>query len=562
MIKAKARNLLTGDQRRRNWPRALMMSLAPVLLAGCAAIGESSSVTSAQRKCEDLKGTSISGGTVNSAESIPAGSYTPPGQTVARTALPAFCRVTVTMKPTPVSNITVEAWLPKENWNGRFLGTGNGSGGESVRYEMGLAEGLKRGFAVANTNLGTGPDARTVTQPERWEDFGYRANHQMTIAGKALVTAYYKSAPRYSYFSGCSTGGQQGLALAQRYPGDYDGVLVGAPAGNRTHLHMLFLQNALAFNAPGAKLTPGKISMITAKAVEACAGKDGGSPADKFLTDPRRCSFNPDTLPKCTGADDDSCLTGPQLAALKKAYAGVVNPRTGELIIAGVPYGSEAIPLGLAYQSDAKAIDVQLYPFKWAFGPGFDPAKFDFDQDVDAMDARLAHIVNINSPDLSRFKARGGKMMMYAGTADPIVPYHNHVGYYERVIQAQGGLPATQDFFRFYMVPGMGHCTGQLGGAGPGHFGQAFSAFMPQNASQDILMQLVDWVEKRKAPEEIIAASYVPASNPPQPAAQRPICVYPKLPTYKGGDRNKADSFACEEAPRGNVPTPAPRYLN
>lgn len=542
-----------------------MMSIA--VLAGCGGSGAETPAqpTSAQVSCESLQGVPIAGGTIISAQSIPAGDYTPPGQTVAKTALPAFCRVLAAMTPTPDSRINVEVWLPNENWNGRFLGTGSGGGAGVLRYDTGLAEGLKRGFATAFHDLGTAPNINTtVGHPEKWVDFGHRSNHQMTLAGKALVNAYYKSPPRYSYFEGCSTGGQQALTIAQRYPSDYNGIIAGAPANNRTHLHTMFLWNYNALNAPGAKLTPAKLSMVTSKVVAACAGKDGGHPSDPFLTDPRQCNFDPDTLPKCTAGDADDCLTSPQLTALKKAYSGPVNPRTGERIYGGMHVGAESVNLGLAAQGNPATWPAQqFYPYYWVFGTGFDPAAFDFDRDMDTVDARLAPILNANSADLSAFRANGGKLIMYTGSSDPAVPMHDAINYYERVVQDQGGdLAATQQSFRYYIVPGMGHCAQQVGGSGVGHFGQPYSAFIAPDESHDVLLKMVSWVEKAQPPEEIIATRYTTNTSPSQVALERPICVYPKVPTYVSGDPTKASSFLCKEAARGNVPAPADRYLN
>jgi feruloyl esterase len=514
--------------------------------------------------CESLTGTTVAGGTVNSAAAIPAGDYTPPGQPAPVMGLPAFCRVTVTMRPTPDSNINVELWMPRQNWNGRFLGTGNGGGGGSIAYITGIAQGLKRGFAVANTDLGTAPDPNLVIDhPERWRDFGYRANHEMTLAGKTLVTAYYKAAPRSSFFSGCSTGGQQALTIAQRYPQDYSGIIAGAPANNRTHLHTMFLSNLQALNAPGAKLSQAKLNMVTSKVIAACVGKDGGAPSDTFLTDPRRCNFDPETLPKCSGTDADTCVTAPQLTALKSAWNGPVNPRTGERIFSGLAVGSESAALGLDFQGNVAATtSQQLYMFKWALSPTWNYATFDLDHDMDAVDARLASILNANDPDLTQFKAAGGKLMMFNGTADPGVPFSSPIEYYERVVQAQGGdLAATQSFFRFYQVPGMGHCSSITGGPGVGDFGQSYSQFVPKDQEHDMLLKLVDWVENKNAPDSVLATKYADPSGATV-AMERPICTYPKVPTYQGGDATKASSFQCVDAPRNGVPVPATRYLN
>jgi feruloyl esterase len=549
-------------------PRRLLSAasvvLLPLLVAGCGGGDDSSSSDGEKVACESLTGTTLAGGTVQSAAAIPAGDYTPPGQPGAVTGLPAFCRVTVAMQPSPDSNVNVELWMPRQNWNGRFLGNGSGGGAGAILYFTGLAEGLKRGFAAAITDLGTAPDPNlAVDHPERWRDFGYRANHEMTIAGKALVNAYYKAAPRTSIFQGCSTGGQQALSLAQRYPDDYNGIVAGAPAHNRTHLNTMFVSNLQALTAPGAQISQGKLNMITGRVIAACAGQDGGAATDTYLTDPRRCNFDPDTLPQCSGADTDACLTAPQLAALKKTWNGPVNPRTGERIFSGLPLGSESMVFGLAFQGDTVAWpSQQLYSFKWALGANWNYASFDFDRDMDAVDARLASILNANDADLSRFKSAGGKLMMFNGTADPGVPYQSSLEYYERVIQAQGNsLAATQDFFRYYLVPGMGHCSSITGGPGVGDFGQPYSPYVPKDQAHDMLLKLVDWVENRNAPDSVIATRYAdPAGT--TVAMERPICSYPKVPTYQGGDATKASSFQCVDAPRNGVPTPAARYLN
>jgi feruloyl esterase len=564
-ITNQSRRQRAGARRNGRAPfSATSVVLAAVLATGCGGSDDSPAANAERVSCESLTGTTIAGGKVTSAAAIPAGDYTPPGQPAAVTGLPAFCRVTIAMQPSPDSSVNVELWMPRQNWNGRFLGTGNGGGAGAIAYITGIVQGLKRGFAVANTDLGTAPDPnQAIDHPERWRDFGYRANHDMTVAGKTLVTAYYQTAPRTAYFSGCSTGGQQALSLAQRYPEDYNGIVAGAPANNRTHLHTMFLSNLQALNAPGAKLSQAKLNMVTGNVLAACVGKDGGAPTDTFLTDPRRCNFDPETLPKCTGTDADTCLTAPQLSALKTAWNGPVNPRTGERIFSGLAVGSESAVFGLAFQGDTVSWpSQQLYMFKWALGANWNYATFDLDHDMDAVDARLASIMNANDPDLTQFKAAGGKLMMFNGTADPGVPFASPIEYYERVVQAQGGdLAGTQSFFRFYQVPGMGHCSSITGGSGVGDFGQSYSQFVPKDQEHDMLLKLVDWVENKKAPDSIVATKYADPTGATV-AMERPICTYPKIPTYQGGDASKASSFQCVDAPRNGVPVPAAKYLN
>jgi feruloyl esterase len=303
--------------------------------------------------------------------------------------------------------------------------------------------------------------------------------------------------------------------------------------------------------------------MVTAKVLATCVGKDGGAPTDTFLTDPRRCSFDPETLPKCVGTDSDTCLTAPQLTALKATWDGPVNPRTGERIFSGLPVGSESAVLGLGFQGDTTSWpSQQFYMFKWASGSAWNYATFDKDRDMDTADARLASLLNANDTDLSRFKANGGKLAMFTGTADPGVPYASAIDYYERTVQAQGGdLAATQNFFRYFLVPGMGHCSSITGGPGVGDFGQSYSQYVPKDADHDILLKMVDWVENKNAPDSVIATRYADAAGTTV-AMERPICAYPKVPTYQGGDATKASSFKCLDAPRNGVQTPAARYLN
>ncbi|GAB4021325.1 tannase/feruloyl esterase family alpha/beta hydrolase [Spirosoma koreense] len=463
------------------------------------------------------------------------------------------------MTPVPNSAIHIEVWLPTANWNGRFLGTGTGGGAGSVAYEA-LANGVKRGFATTNTDMGTSPNAnQAVGHPERWTDFGHRATHQMTVSAKAITQAYYKKPFHHAYFAGCSTGGQQALMESQRYPDDYDGILAGAPANNRTHLHTGFVWNYKATNQiPGSAFLPKeKLALITTAVMKACAGKDGGAPGDNFLTDPRACRFDPEILPRCPdGTDDGNCLTQAQVTALKKIYAGPINPRTGERIYTPLPLGSEA---GIEYQQNpAQAPGSLFYQYKWVFGADFDYTTFDFDRDQTRLDSVLAPILNANNPDLESFKKRGGKLVMYAGTADPLVPYQDALHYYERVVERQGDLKRTQAFFRFFLIPGMAHCGG---GPGLNDCGQHLSLQGNQDSRHDLLNALINWVEHDSAPDQLIATAYKDGIVTNEIRFQRPIYPYPKLPTYKGGDPNSPASFQGIDYPYGNVLKPAEKYV-
>ncbi|CAN5378286.1 tannase/feruloyl esterase family alpha/beta hydrolase [soil metagenome] len=512
--------------------------------------------------CQELAKGTFAGATITTAECVPAGTFTPPGGGQPITGLPAFCRVTATLKPMPESNIRIEVWLPQTNWNERFLGTGTGGGAGSISYGA-LANGLKRGFATTNTDMGTSPNANeAVGHPERWADFGYRATHEMTATAKAITQAYYKKPFHHAYFAGCSTGGQQALMEAQRYPDDYNGILAGAPANNRTHLHTGFVWNYKVTNQlPGSTFSKEKIAFITNAVINACGGKDGGAPGDNFLTDPRACQFDPETLPKCpAGTDDGTCFTPAQLTALKQIYAGPVNPRTGERIYTPLPLGSENSGSGIEYQQNPNQAPPSLfYQYKWVFGANFDYTTFDFDRDQDKLDSVLAPILNANNPDLEPLKKRGGKILMYSGTADPLVPYQDAVTYYERVIDAQGSLKKTEAFFRFFLIPGMAHCGG---GPGLNDCGQNLALTVPQDSDHDVLTALINWVEKGTPPDKLIATAYTGGIPTNGVRFQRPIYPYPKLPAYTRGDPTSPASYQSATYTKRAVMNPAKKYLN
>ncbi len=547
----------------------VILAVGMLTVAGCAY----ASTADGAARCQTISEMKIHGVTITAASSVESGSFTPPGEKSAIFNLPPFCRVAATLQPTPDSNIRIELWMPEKDWNGRFLGTGNGGGAGSLSYRS-LALGMRRGFATANTDVGTSPNADAVVgHPERWADFGYRSTHQMTVVSKQIVQAYYDKPQSHAYFVGCSTGGGQGLMEAQRYPGDYNGIVAGAPANNRTHIHAGFVWNAQAANLPpGVELAPETIAFVTQSVVKACAGKDGGAPGDNFLTDPRECKFDPDTLPKCEGNSHTDCLSAAELSTLKKFYAGPTNPRTGDRIYTPIPVGSESSPAGVAMQQDPKKMLDQWYPLQWALGSSFDYHKFDFDHDQDLVDKQLAPILNANNPDLSAMQHRGGKILMFTGTADPLVPFQDALNYYDRVVSdqqkrlpdaggmgPQQGLTTTRQFFRYFLVPGMAHC-----GDGPGlhDFGQNLQLEVPQDSDHDILTALVRWVEEGVAPDQIIASSYVDDFSAKGIRFQRPICPYPKFPKYVGGDQNSASSYRCMAHPQDSVLVPASRYLN
>lgn len=356
--------------------RATLVGAAGGLLLASAAFGSTPALAT---PCTNLQSLSIFHVTINSATDVTSGSFTPPGA-AAITGLPPFCRVTATLTPSADSAIKVEAWLPETNWNGRFLGTGGGGYQGTITYSE-LANGILAGFASINSDLGTGtsgcnplfcgsdgnkgnplataygdpanPSTGLFGHPERIKDFGHRAIHQMTVNGKEIVKAFYAHEAHTSYFAGCSTGGQNALMEAQRYPQDYDGILAGAAAFNRTHLHMGALTLWQDANAsPSRFIQPAQMPVINQAVLAQCVGQHGGAPTDKFLTDPRDCGFDPKVLQCKGGAVPPACLTWDQVTTMRKYYAGAVDPVNGDVINPGPARGSETdnvLALGLVF---------------------------------------------------------------------------------------------------------------------------------------------------------------------------------------------------------------------
>jgi feruloyl esterase len=377
-----------------------------------------------------------------------------------------------------------------------------------------------------------------------WADFGYRATHEMTVVAKAVIETYYGEGPAYSYFCGCSTGGQQAMMEAQRYPDDYNGILAGAPANNRTHLHTMFLwNNQLGMKYPQHRFTVQQARAVTEAVIAANAGKDGGHADDAFLTDPRLATFDTDVL--------SDILPAGQIEMLKQIYAGPSNPATGEQIYTSIPLGSESSGNGL-YEQTGEGIRHHLYPFRWIYGTDYDHTTFDFNYDMDETDATLAPLLNANDPDLEPFRAAGGKLIIYHGTADAIVPMQDAVNYYERVISEQGSLEQTQSFFRLFLVPGMDHCGG---GAGPSAIGQGIAP--PSEDSQYTLFTaLLKWVEAGIPPAQVIGTG-----TKGETQYQRPIYPYPQVPHYiEGKDPLLPTSYQAVTHERGKVLAPAVRY--
>jgi feruloyl esterase len=471
-----------------------------------------------------------------------------PGMQASYKDLPAFCRVVAEVSPTADSAIKMEVWMPTTGWNSRYQGQGNGGFAGMIVYPA-LGAAIKRGYAAAGTDTGhTGGDAAwALGHPEKVIDFGYRGIHEMTLKAKAIIDAFYGDNLQHSYFASCSDGGREALMEAQRFPEDYDGILAGAPANFWTHLLVDAMWVNQATTLDQASYIPAsKLPAIGAAVLAACDAQDGVT--DGILNDPRQCHFDPATL-LCKGADSNSCLTAPQVTALKKIYAGP-HDSAGHQIFPGYMPGAEEGPGGWAPWITGPAPGHSLLFF---FGTQFfsdmvyeqaawDYKTYNVDQGTKLADAKTARALNATDPNLKPFRARGGKLIMYHGWSDAAIPAPNTIDYYDSVV-ATLGQRATDTFLRLFMAPGMQHCGG---GPGPNSFGQDANS-PPHDPEHNIYTALEQWVEKGVAPSKIIATKYVDDSNHAQGVKMtRPLCTYPQVAKYKGaGDTNDAANFVC-----------------
>ena len=517
------------------------LSVAGAALLAAAAGGASSPAAGAGQAaapCERLLALELPDTTITAAERVPAGSFTPPGG-AAPVNVPAFCRAAGRTAPA----IHFEVWLPQAGWNGKFQGIGNGGMAGSLYYDR-LAAALARGYAAAATDTGhvtenTFDATWALGRPDLVADFGHRALHLTTVNAKAITEAYYGAPPEYSYYVGCSKGGQQGLMEAQRYPDDYDGIIAGNPAHDWTRFyagaHLWYAQATLA--DPESYLPADRLPLLANAVNAACDALDGIE--DGVLDDPRRCRFDPAELTCAAGQDPATCLTGKQVDAVRAIWSGSRNRRSEPLYPGLVP-GGEAAPGGWARWVTGDAPFTSLH---WLAAEGFfrhmvfeDPdwdfRSFDYDEDLAFALEKVGRDLDAADPDLRPLRDRGGKLIVYHGWSDADISPLGTIDYYEDVVALIGAgddrataLASTRDFFRLFMAPGMGHCRG---GPGPDRF--------------DALTALERWVELGEAPARIVASRVRDGAVD----RTRPLCPYPEVARWNGrGSTDEAGNFAC-----------------
>ena len=463
--------------------------------------------------CEKLTSLTIPNVTIRSAVMRSAGTF--PG---VAGALPEFCRVQAVAHPVADSEIEFEVWMPAaSSWNGKFQGVGNGGYSGSISNGA-LAQALRLGFAAASHNTGHNGEDMTFGQghPEKVVDYAHRAAHVMTENAKLIVRSHLGRFADKAYFVGCSAGGHQALSEAQRYPEDYDGIIAGAPANNRIGQTFGFLWSWMALHKDDGSpvIPPAKLPLVTKAVVQACDASDGLK--DGLVGDPRKCKV-----------DLSGILTGEEEAAVRKVWAGAKSPKTEQTIFPGFAMGSENIGgqgWGRYLLDPKEPMRVDFFRYFLFHDPNWNFQTIDWDRDLAYANDKLPFFPAVD-PDLSRFRKRGGKLLMYSGWSDPVVSPLDNVNYYEKVTKTMSGAAPVGDFFRLFMVPGMGHCGG---GPGPDRF--------------DGVAALDAWVTKGTAPQKMIASHQTNGVVD----RTRPLCPYPQVARYKGtGSVDEAANFVC-----------------
>jgi feruloyl esterase len=422
-------------------------------------------------------------------------------------------------------------------WNGRFQGTGGGGFlGGSPRS---LPGPVSQGYVAASTDTGheggRGSFALNESGGLNWQlirDNAHVGIHEMTVTGKALTEAFYGQAPGYSYFTGCSTGGRQGLMEAQRYPADYDGIVAAAPAINWPKLHVQQMWGPLLMNTERNPVANCKLAAATDAAIAACDMHDGVK--DGVIENPLACDFDPQTL---VGKSAGQCGTITQADASIIARI-VAGPRRtdGGFLWYGMPWGADMTALsgsgGEPLQPQAMGITLDWWRYFLSENPNFDwtaVSRDGYERFWEQSVEQFGEVIGTDNPDLSAYRDRDGKLIVWHGWADQLITISGTIDYYDRVIEAMGGARRANNFIRFFTAPGVMHCAG---GNGPQPYGQ--------------LEALLEWVENGDAPETLPAAI---RSDAGEIVRSRPLCPYPQVAAYDGsGSTDDAANFTCRDS--------------
>ncbi len=496
-----------------------------MVLAGAFAIASASPARAAT--CEELLRLTLPDTKITAAETIAAGQFTPPGNPPpaaaarAYAALPSFCRIAASLTPSPDSDIKVEVWLPASGWNERLQAVGNGGWAGTIPYPS-MAAALAAGYATVGTDTGhMGNNADFAPgHPEKLIDFAYRAIHEMTAAAKAVVPAFYGSAPRYWYFNGCSQGGRQGITAAQRYPQDFDGIVAGASAWNSMRMHAGRLAVNQAMNrAPGSAIPASKYPMIHEAVLQACDGLDGVK--DGVIENPTKCTFDPQVL-ACKDGDSPSCLTAPQIQSAKAMLSPVRHPSTGAVLFEGHLWPGAELEWDTI--GGPEPLNNAVTALKnVAFDRSWNPARFNVATDMETATRADNGLLASDDANLKPFFDRGGKLLMWHGWADPQVTPQNSTMYFRNVLTTVGSQADAS--IALFMMPGVYHCQG---GPGPDRF--------------DRMAAIEQWVEQGQKPTRLVASRI----RDGKVDRTRPLCPFGEVARWKGtGSTDDEANFSC-----------------
>jgi hypothetical protein len=493
----------------------------------------------AEARCKSLEGDGFSG-LLDAPTHVTKAAYV-----AAANGRPDYCAIDAYISP----NVGFGVWMPASNWNGKYIVRGCGGFCGTVAMELACSQHIRDGYACVHSDMGhksTMLDGKWAYNNLQAEvDFGYRATHVSTVAGKAITTAFYGQAPKYSYFMACSTGGRQGMVEAQRFPHDFDGIVATAPVIDETGAGIQLLWSVVVNRRAdgGQVVAADKIPALHAAVVARCDMNDGVK--DGLIGDPRRCAFKPTDI-LCASAVSAQCLTAEEAAVVQKIYDGPRNSKGELLYTGGAEMGSELNWVGPYIAKPGEtATYAKMQADLWRYmgfavdpGPSWQITDFDFDRDPQRVGVMEA-VYSGSNPDLRKFKARGGKLIVAQGWSDQSITPRNIIDYYELATRTMGGPAATTDFFRLFMVPGMAHCSGGANAA----------------YGIDYLAALEDWVEKGKAPDHLMGVNPTPGAvdffgidtdrlKPDQINFTRPHFAYPGRAVYSGrGDPKAASSY-------------------
>jgi feruloyl esterase len=483
--------------------------------------------------CQKLASTALPGAIVTSATRVDAGKFSPPagrrgGAPEPFAELGAFCRITTTTKVAASSEAKTEIWLPVAGWTHDYQPAGGGFYGGTMPYAR-MREILRSGSATSGSDAGIEGGLPFLTQhPELLKNVANVPFHTMIEQSKSLIAAFYGAAARYTLMDECGgAGSRDALAIVQRWPNDLDVVAATGSTNYGTHHGLAQMWLYWATHRDAASYIPEeKLPAVHRAALDACDAKDGVK--DGVIEDPPRCTFDPAAM-LCKGPDGPTCLTAPQVDAVRKIYETPKHARTGAVLYGPMVPGSEMSWPEMIARPRPYAYAEQFYRFMIFHDPNWDYKTFtpDFAADVDRADVADNLPINATNANIAPFVDRGGKLIMMGGWNDDLGP-GNNVNYYENVVRTIGAEKARAGV-RLFMVPGMHHCLG-------------LEYASTYRVDFDLPGAVKQWKDTGKAPDQIVVTTTVKGEAP----RQRLVCAYPRVAQYNGkGDAAAPGNFTC-----------------